>query len=42
MLSSWNKNPKERPTFSQMVELLEEIMDPLADYMDFTESHIKK
>ena len=42
MLSCWNQVPEERPSFSQTVELLENMMAPLANYMDFTEFHNQK
>lgn len=34
MLSCWNDNPKSRPSFNDLVEKIEELLIPLADYMD--------
>lgn len=36
MLSCWNANPKERPPFSELVTKISGILEPLADYMDFS------
>ena len=38
MMSCWKFNPEERPTFSDLVQFVEEIMKPLADYIDFNGS----
>ena len=40
MLSCWDINPQQRPTFSQLVTTITSVLDPLADYLDvstFTE-----
>ena len=37
MLSCWEQDPHQRPTFSNVVVSVEKMMAPLADYMDFTE-----
>ena len=34
MMFCWESNPEERPTFSDLVQSIEEIMKPLADYID--------
>ena len=34
MKSCWKYNPKERPAFSDLVQSIEDIMAPLADYLD--------
>ena len=36
MLSCWNESPNLRPTFSDLVELLDDIIKPLAGYLDVT------
>ena len=36
MISCWKCNPDERPTFSDLVQSVEYIMKPLANYIDFT------
>ena len=41
MTSCWLKNPDERPCFSEVVEVLNSILEPLADYIDFTEFYTK-
>ena len=38
MMSCWKCNPEERPTFSDLVQFAEEIMKPLANYIDFNPS----
>ena len=35
MMSCWKCNPEERPPFSDLVHS-EDIIKPLADYIDFT------
>ena len=34
MMSCWKSNPEERPTFFDLVQFVEDIMKPLADYID--------
>ena len=34
MMSCWNSSPDERPTFSQLSESIDEIIKPLAGYID--------
>ena len=36
MMFFWKYNPDERPTFSDLVQSLEDIIKPLANYIDFT------
>ena len=36
MMSCWKINPEERPSFSNLVQSIEEMIKPLAKYMDFT------
>ena len=36
MMSCWKSNPKERPPFSDLVQSIEDMIKPLAKYMDFT------
>ncbi len=36
MLSCWSKSPVKRPLFSEVVSMIESMMAPLANYMDFT------
>ena len=41
MMSCWKYNPGERPTFSDLVQSVEDIMKPLAGYLDFTASYVE-
>ena len=34
MMSCWKYNPEERPEFSDLVQSIEDLMAPLADYLD--------
>ena len=36
MMSCWKSNPEERPPFSNLVQSVEDIIKPLAKYMDFS------
>ena len=36
MLSCWDADPEERPTFTQLVTTITSVLDPLADYLDVT------
>ena len=36
MMSCWKSNPEERPPFSDLVQTVEDMIKPLAGYMDFT------
>ena len=36
MLSCWDANPEQRPTFAQLVTTITSVLDPLADYLDVT------
>ena len=36
MMSCWKCNPEERPPFSDLVQSVEDIIKPLANYIDFT------
>ena len=38
MMSCWEYNPEERPTFSYLGQFVEEIIKPLANYIDFNPS----
>ena len=41
MLSCWNESPDERYSFADIVQILNEILEPLAGYMDFTQTFNK-
>ena len=34
MMSCWKYNPEKRPMFSDLVQSIEDLMAPLADYLD--------
>ena len=34
MLSCWDVDPEQRPTFAQLVTTITSVLDPLADYLD--------
>ena len=36
MLSCWDVDPEQRPTFAQLVTTIISVLDPLADYLDVT------
>ena len=36
MLSCWDIDPEQRPTFAQLVTTITSVLDPLADYLDVT------
>ena len=36
MISCWKFNPGERPAFFDLVQSVEDLIKPLAKYMDFT------
>ena len=36
MLSCWDIDPEQRPTFTQLVTTITSVLDPLADYLDVT------
>lgn len=36
MLKCWHADFHERPSFSVLVSMISELLEPLADYMDFT------
>ena len=36
MLKCWDADSHERPSFSALVFLISELLEPLADYLDFT------
>ena len=36
MLSCWDVDPEQRPTFTQLVTTITSVLDPLADYLDVT------
>ena len=36
MMSCWKCNPEERLPFSDLVQSVEDIIKPLANYIDFT------
>ena len=41
MISCWKYNPEERPRFSDLVQFVEEIMKPLAGYLDFSSAFVE-
>ena len=41
MMSCWKYNPEERPTFTDLVESVEDIMKPLAGYLDFSSTFVE-
>ena len=36
MLSCWDADPEQRPTFAQLVTTITSVLEPLADYLDVT------
>ena len=34
MMSCWDSDPEQRPTFAQLVTTITSVLDPLADYLD--------
>ena len=36
MLSCWDADPEQRPTFAQLVTTITSVLDPLADYLHVT------
>ena len=36
MLSCWDVDPEQRPTFTQLVATITSVLEPLADYLDVT------
>ena len=36
MLSCWDVDPEQRPTFAHLVTTITSVLDPLADYLDVT------
>ena len=36
MLSCWDADPEQRPTFAQLVTTITSVLDRLADYLDVT------
>ena len=36
MLSCWDADPEQRPTFGQLVTTITSVLDPLADYLHVT------
>ena len=36
LLSCWDADPEQRPTFTQLVTTITSVLDPLADYLDVT------
>ena len=41
MMRCWLESPDERPFFSELVEILNHELEPLADYLDFTQTFTK-
>ena len=41
MISCWQYNPEERPRFSDLVKFVEDIMKPLAGYLDFSSAFVE-
>ena len=42
MLSCWDKEPCKRPVFCDVVSIVDNMMAPLADYMDFETYYSEK
>ena len=36
MQSCWYENPAERPSFSELVNVISKALEPLADYLDIS------
>ena len=36
MLSCWDVDPEQRPTFAQLVTTITSVLDPLADYLNIS------
>ena len=41
MISCWKYNPEERPRFFDLVLFVEDIMKPLANYLDFSSTFVE-
>ena len=41
MMSCWKYNPEERPRFFDLVLFVEDIMKPLAGYLDFSSAFVE-
>ena len=40
MLDCWHSSPEDRPTFSQLVELIDKTLTSMAGYLDFNQFNL--
>jgi hypothetical protein len=37
MMKCWLKNPNQRPTFAKLTSMFDDLLTPLANYLDFND-----